>query len=298
MNLQRQILLILLVSLPSILIAVIAWVWLKRVRVKSRVPVTDKLLRAPGETLQRRIQQFDDRLIYYIFAVLLYGPVWFIIFGLYVKWRSKSPHLLAEMISFQVVVIGVTLLVTRKAIAALRRDRNDTLGFRGERAVGEELNKLMLDGCLVYHDVPGDGEWNVDHVVVAPSGVYAIETKTRSKDKCAKDRKDYEVIYDGKTLQYPNWTDTHGLDQAKANAKWLAKHLSNARAEEIKVTPILTLPGWLITSRVRPSGNELRVLNHKQIRSVIVDGRAPVLDEKRVKQIGYQLELKCRDVEF
>jgi type I restriction enzyme, R subunit len=26
--------------------------------------------------------------------------------------------------------------------------------------------------------------------------------------------------------------------------------------------------------------------------------RAQVLDEKRMKQIGYQLELKCRDVEF
>jgi len=40
------------------------------------------------------------------------------------------------------------------------------------------------------------------------------------------------------------------------------------------------------------------VLNHKQIRSVIVDGRTPVLDEKHLNQIGYQLELKCRDVEF
>jgi hypothetical protein len=32
--------------------------------------------------------------------------------------------------------------------------------------------------------------------------------------------------------------------------------------------------------------------------SVIVDARAPVIYEKRLKQIGYQLELKCRDVEF
>jgi hypothetical protein len=189
-------------------------------------------------------------------------------------------------------------MFARKAIAMLMRYRNDILGFKGERAVGEELNKLMLDGCLVYHDVPGEGAWNVDHVVVAPTGVYAIETKTRSKDRCNKDRKDYEVIYDGKTLQYPNWNDTHGLDQAKANARWLAKHLSNALAEEIKVTPILTLPGWLVTNRVKPAGNELRVLNHKQIRSVIVDGHETVIDDKRLKQIGYQLELKCRDVEF
>jgi hypothetical protein len=52
------------------------------------------------------------------------------------------------------------------------------------------------------------------------------------------------------------------------------------------------------THRVRPSGNDLRVLNHKQIRSVIINGRGPILDEKRLTQIGYQLELKCRDVKF
>lgn len=298
MNLQKQILLVFVTFAPTILVMAIAANWMSRVRRKAKPPVKEKLLRAPGESLRIRIEQFDEQTVFYILGLALYGPVCFLAFGFYVKWRLKSPHLLAEMISFAALVLLITLLVSRKVIEALRRNRNDSLGFRGERAVGEELNKLMLDGCLVYHDVPGEGKWNVDHVVVATTGVYAIETKTRSKDKCAKDRKDYEVIYDGRTLQYPNWNDTHGLDQAKANAKWLAKHLSSALAEEIKVTPILTLPGWLVTSRVRPSGNELRVLNHKQIRSVIVDGRAPVIDDKRLKQIGYQLELKCRDVEF
>jgi hypothetical protein len=34
------------------------------------------------------------------------------------------------------------------------------------------------------------------------------------------------------------------------------------------------------------------------LRSVIIANGAAVLDEKQIKQIGYQLELKCRDVEF
>ena len=299
MSNQQQILTVVLVFAPTFLFMAIVggWMWW-RLRRKPRRPVTDKLLRAPGESLRRRLDKFDERYMNWGFLILLYGPVWFLLFGLYVKWRLKSPHLVAEMICFSAIMTIVTVLLSRKVIKAMARNWNDALGFKGERAVGEELNKLMVDGCLVYHDVPGEGEWNVDHVVVAPTGVYAIETKTRSKDRCNKDRKDYEVIYDGKTLQYPNWNDTHGLDQAKANARWLAKHLSNALAEEIKVTPILTLPGWLVTNRVKPTGNELRVLSHKQIRSVIVDGREPVIDDKRLKQIGYQLELKCRDVEF
>jgi len=299
MSNQQQLLTVVLVFTPTIFFIAIVVGWmLWRLRRKARRPVNDKLLRAPGESLRKNMEKFDEHFTNWFFFVLLYGPAWFLIFSLYVKWRLKSPYLLGEMICFAVVMAVVTVVIARKVIRALQRNRNDTLGFKGERAVGEELNKLMLDGCLVYHDVPGEGAWNVDHVVVAPSGVYAIETKTRSKDRCEKDRKDYEVIYDGKTLQYPNWTDTHGLDQAKANARWLAKHLSNALQEDIKVTPILTLPGWLVTSRVRPSGNELRALNHKQIRSVIVNGSDPVIDDKRLKQLGYQLELKCRDVEF
>jgi hypothetical protein len=55
--------------------------------------------------------------------------------------------------------------------------------------------------------------------------------------------------------------------------------------------------GLFVTSRVNPSGNDLRVLNHKQTRSVIVDGRSPVLDEHLLKQIGYQAEPICRNVE-
>src|SRR5204863_815418 len=101
-----------------------------------------------------------------------------------------------------------------------------------------------------------------------------------------------------KLAVYPTWSDTHGLEQAKANARWLAKHLSNCLADDVKVTPLLTLPGWMVKSLVKPTGNELRVMSHKNVRDVVVNGRAPLLDRKRIDQIGYQLELTCRDVEI
>src|ERR1043166_2157083 len=285
----------LIIFAPLILTVVFIALWVVIAERKGRVPVKDRLLRSPGGSLQVKGERFDERLPFYlgVLSFLLFAYIGLL--SLFLKYRAKSDTLIIESAVFGLLALTATSLVAWLIIKALQNQRNISLGFRGERAVGEELNKLMFDGCLVYHDVPGEGKWNVDHVVVAPTGVYAIETKTRSKDKCAKDRKEYEVIYDGSTLQYPNWNDTHGLDQAKGNARWLAKPLSNALAEEIKVTPILTLPGWLVTSRVRPAGNELRVLNHTQIRSVIVDGSEAVLEDKRIKQIGYQLELKCRD---
>ena len=53
------------------------------------------------------------------------------------------------------------------------------LGLLGERAVGEQLSSLAGVGYHVFHDVPGDGDWNVDHVVVGLAGVFAIERMQR-----------------------------------------------------------------------------------------------------------------------
>lgn len=217
---------------PTILILVIVWIWGWRERRGTRKPIKEKMLRAPGETLRRQMERFDENIVDYVFGLILYGFGCFLAFGVYVKIRKEAPHLGIEMIVFWVVVLIVTLFVARKAIEILRHQRNLFLGFQGERAVGEELNKLMLDGCLVFHDIPSDADWNVDHVVVAPTGVFAIETKTRRKGKCPKGKRDYEVIYDGRTLEFPHCRDSHGIDQAKANAKWLSRHLSNPWARK------------------------------------------------------------------
>jgi hypothetical protein len=37
----------------------------------------------------------------------------------------------------------------------------------------------------------------------------------------------------GKRLEYPHCKDSHGIEQVKANAKWLGRHLTSSLAEEI-----------------------------------------------------------------
>ena len=121
-------------------------------------------------------------------------------------------------------------------------------------------------------------------------GVFVIETKTRRKGKCPKGRREHEVFYDGKTLDYPHCKDSHGIEQVKDNARWLGRNLSSATAEEVRTVPILTLPGWFVTTQIKLGNNDLRVLNHKQIRSFIIDNREQVLDQKLGQQIAHQME--------
>src|SRR5262249_19244830 len=92
--------------------------------------------------------------------------------------------------------------------------RNYVLRLRAERAVGEELNQLMLDGCHVFHDYPVSRGWNINHVVVAPSGVYAIET-TPSR-RCAPDASAQpEGILDASTLRFGQIETAEPIEQAR-----------------------------------------------------------------------------------
>jgi hypothetical protein len=54
-------------------------------------------------------------------------------------------------------------------------------GARGEERVGAILSGLSEQGWYVTHDVCL-GRGNIDHVLVGPAGIYAVETKSQRGD--------------------------------------------------------------------------------------------------------------------
>ena len=60
-------------------------------------------------------------------------------------------------------------------------------GAKGERAVGQTLDGLADQGIVTLHDrrIPGT-KANIDHIAIAPSGIYVIDTKYREKGRVAK----------------------------------------------------------------------------------------------------------------
>ncbi len=193
--------------------------------------------------------------------------------------------ILAGVLCIGGVVIGAYRLISRLD----ERDRL-RLGLDGERAVGEELNQLMLRGCRVFHDVPGE-RFNIDHVVVGPAGVWAVETKARTKKGKGKDSA--RVVYDGRTLGFPTWSETVPLEQAIRQAEWLGKWLTSAVGEPVAVRPALTLPGWYV-ERTAPDGPA--VFNGKTP-AFLADPRGGAsLPEVMIQRIAHQLEQRCRDV--
>ena len=281
------------VSYAVLLAVTLLWLWNIRRR-KERTPIADKLLRPPGETLRRKVEELNGDLAQAVVIVLVQPAWFFIVVAVLVKIHSGVGSLAILIIGALATVAGLAVAIVR-LLRVANEFRNYSLGFHGERAVGEEINQLMRDGCYVFHDLPMEPYGNIDHVIVAPSGVYAVETKTRRKRKAPPGKQDHVVFYDGDALEYPHCRDSHGLQQAKQQADRLRNLLSKAVGEPVKVTPILTLPGWFITNRTKP---EMQVVAPKMIRNVVLNGGSRSLTAQQMQRIAHQIEQKCRDVEL
>lgn len=214
-------------AIPLLFLLVYRW---HQSRKNKRAPFTDKFLRSPGQSLNDQIQSLsEDITINSIYVMIL--PLFML---------SPAFIFSIDLIYFIVIIVVFELFFFKKLWKSLNERRHLRLGYDGEIAVGQELNLLMLDGYHVYHDFLTH-KFNIDHIFVGSSGVYAVETKARSKSSIKKGTKEATVIYDGTCLKFPHYSDTSSLKQARINAIWLQKWLTGAVGES---EAILTLPGW------------------------------------------------------
>ncbi len=259
---------------------------------KRRSPFTDKFLRSPGESLNRKIMEINDEIITCLVWVMTIPLMLYSTYISMLYFRSLQPSL-STIALICILGIGFIIYCFWKLIEFLNTRRRYRLGYEGEIAVGQELNQLMRDGFYVYHDFFVD-KFNIDHIVVGPSGVFAIETKARSKPT-SKDRKaDAKVKYDGKCLQFSNATDVESIEQAKRQGEWLSKWLRSAVGEPVRVRPVVALPGWFVE---RTASGGISVINPKNFRSIVKPKNGSNLSDQMISRIVHQLERKCRDVE-
>ena len=272
--------------------------WLPRQRARlGELPVKEMMLRSPGETLRRKIMELEEKLQEDI-VVISIGPVIFT--ASYLVTRSQHGWT-ADSAWWLFMVINTAIIVWRGKICLRRLHelRNYELGYTGELLVAERIAPLARRGFLIYHDCPADEHGNIDHIVVTPSTVYAIETKTRRKRRAADPKRSpADVIYDGAGLDFPHGREDFGLAQARRQARWLSSFLSRALAEEVDVKAVLALPGWMVK---RIGRGDVTVVNPKEIPGLMREASTLPLDPaiiKRMQQIEFILDGRCRDVAF
>lgn len=276
------------------MIGAIAWL---RWRRKSRWPFkdTDKLLRGPGETLRKRIVEIDEQMIVELGSGIAGSMLAFGLAGLLLpsisSFGAKQITALSLVVTFAVQGTSVW------RIGRLWNERaNKFLGWYGERFAANFLRPLEREGYYVFHDVPfagASGPYNIDHVVVGPTGVTVIEVKTFRKRSALPDRSDYEVTFDGAHLHWPWGQDDRAIEQTKNAARSLSEWIRERTGIGTAVRAVLTFPTWYVHEK---PNSDLRVVQTKFLPDTIKGRRAVVLSPEEIELVARQLGIQCRDV--
>jgi hypothetical protein len=258
---------------------------------KRRSPFTQNFLRSPGYSLGLKLEYLNQEISFY-FTLLIAIPLYFysgFLSNVYFAKRQFKPE---DIVLW--VIIGSIFIIffLYKTLKLFKERRNLRLGYEGEIAVGQELNQLMLEGKHVYHDFPAD-KFNIDHIVVGRSGIFAVETKARSKSTTNNRREDATVEYNGKMLMFPNGDDFKIIEQAERQSSWLSQWISSATGDQVAARAIVALPGWFVK---RTSADGISVVNPKQFPSLFKHIKPRTLTDEMITRIVHQLEQKCRDV--
>ena len=102
---------------------------------------------------------------------------------------------------------------------------------------------------MVFHDIPADN-FNIDHVVIAREGVFAVETKGFTKPKQGAGRADATVFFDGSSLRYPQWTTKKAARAGRAPGE-LGREMAECGNRNIRVSAARVGSPWLVCRALR-----------------------------------------------
>ena len=219
---------------------------------KPRSPIKSRFLRRlPGQSVSEARQRLYERSIEepVVMAAGVFVLGGFEAIAGFVGWpRWPWLGLIAALMAFSYIFYSIFRV--RPRMKAL------SLALEGERAVGQFLEELRDCGYKVFHDVPGDG-FNIDHVIIGSAGVFSVETKTWSLPAVGRATLDF----DGDTIRLAGKiADAAPVNQARAQASWLAELLVESTGRQYRVQPIVLFPGWYVRKR-GGARRDVRVLN-------------------------------------
>ncbi|MBP1741591.1 MAG: hypothetical protein H6Q48_3884, partial [Deltaproteobacteria bacterium] len=214
-----------------------------------------------GEEIKRLqsedIGSYVEVMLMFLFLAVLEWARFFL------KWPPQ-PKLFTALALVAFCFAWIKIRKIRNRVRILRQAEE------GEKAVGQYLEALREKGYKVLHDIVAR-KFNLDHVLVGPSGVYVIETKTISKP--AKGQA--VVEYDGEKVTVNGHSpDRDPVMQARALSRWLQEFIKDSTGESFKVRPVVIYPGWYVSDQ--PKGAEVWVLNPKALPAFLEHERSTI----------------------
>jgi hypothetical protein len=195
---------------------------------------------------------------------------------------QKYPYVQIASLFFVVVAAVVARSVINKIIDNLEKKRIDfRKGAAGEALVGYILESLPNDYVVIHGLKPKPYYGDIDHVVIGPSGVYAIDTKNW-RGVVTADGKG-ELLLNGKSTKKPE-------------VKNLTRTIMSIR-EEIKVLfelnlyirGVLAFPAARVEARWGSTGHVHCVTDEKLYEYIFERKKEKKLSQKEIESISQAL---------
>lgn len=191
----------------------------------NQSPLRAKPLRNPGDSIDKEIQGLsEDKLLE---AFLFASGFSLIALWEWVGYLTHSPR---RPVLFTCVALFACVVAAWRVWQIRGRVKQLRLGRDGERCVGQFLERLRDGGGQVFHDIPAPG-FNLDHVIISPHGIYAVETKTFSKPSSRA-----AITVEGDSLLVAGRRpDRNPIEQVMSAARWLADLLETTTGKRFPV---------------------------------------------------------------
>lgn len=281
-----ELLIIIFIALiPFLLFVLVAGFISKLSQKKSRIPFEySHMVRIPAFSL---IQQQKN----YTFNMISWSLLSTVYFQLPFSTPTISRLIGAEdrigswWVYTSIFLIAAFYLLV-KAVREFKKVRNTKLGIEAEWAVSYALSKITDRNVRVFHDVQGPN-FNIDHVLTYPGGILAIETKGRRKPNLKDSKDTHKLTVEGNKIHFPHFTDTGTIEQAKRQAAWLTKELTQSTGMEVNTHPLVVIPGWYIEIKQKPT---VAIMNHKSLTKYYDISKRPLFDNSALNRINHQIE--------
>ena len=218
--------------------------------------------RLPGQGIR---EEFDRRFESDINEPLMIASFGFVICMMECShvWGKVAPNI---WVGFT-VLLGTIAYASYRITKGRKKLRDLRRGEEGERIVASYIERdLIPRGYAAFHDIllsRGGKTFNIDHLLVGPNGVFAIETKNYSKPKG-----EAKVTYDGQRILWNHRKRGDEARQAQAIASAACEYLAELTGKRVFVQPVLCAVGWFASS-TDLYGHQVLLVMEKTLGSVI-----------------------------
>ena len=225
------------------------------------------------------VSEERERRVYDKLPVIVLLPFTFWCVFLVTKFQ-QSNAVLRQPLLWLIFAIILTILSAISFMRLLHVARRLNLGERGELHVADVLEELRSDGYRPIHDIVGGG-FNVDHVLVGPGGIFAIETKYRGGKGEITVRN--EGVFVGDRLE-----EKDCLKQARGSAAAIKELIHESCGKREWVNAIVVFVGdWKIRNKWRDTN--VRVFTPDRVLDYIRD-QQPQLKRNEIELIASHLQ--------